>query len=62
LHFPPDWKKYGKSAGYRRNKEMAEVADALVAFWDGKSKGTANMIDLMRKAGKPLKIVYYSNE
>ena len=44
--FPANWSKYGKSAGPIRNKEMAEYADMLIAFWDGKSKGTKNMIDL----------------
>ena len=36
--YPADWDKYGKKAGYMRNVEMAENADALIAFWDGKSK------------------------
>jgi hypothetical protein len=44
--FPADWDKHGKSAGYLRNQQMAEYADMLVAFWDGKSKGTKHMIDL----------------
>lgn len=44
--FPADWNKYGKSAGYIRNKEMADYANCLVAFWNGESKGTENMIDL----------------
>jgi hypothetical protein len=43
--FPADWKTYGKSAGPMRNREMANHADALIAFWDGKSKGTKNMIE-----------------
>lgn len=60
LSYPADWKKYGKSAGIRRNKEMAKVADGLVAFWDGKSRGTANMIEEMQKLHKPFKIVYYN--
>lgn len=52
----PDWDKYGKSAGYRRNEEILEYAsDAdlkmLVAFWDGQSKGTKHMIDIAEKAG-----------
>jgi hypothetical protein len=42
--FPADWNKYGKRAGPLRNLQMAEYADALVAVWDGESKGTANMI------------------
>lgn len=43
--FPADWKRYGNSAGPRRNIEMAEYADALIAFWDGKSTGTKHMIN-----------------
>lgn len=46
--FNADWDKYGKSAGPIRNKEMAKYADTLIAFWDGKSKGTSNMIDLAK--------------
>jgi hypothetical protein len=46
--FPAQWDTYGKSAGYRRNEEMAAYATHLVAFWDGQSKGTQNMIDIAR--------------
>lgn len=60
LSYPADWDKYGKSAGIRRNKQMAEIADVLVAFWDGKSRGTKNMIEQMRRLRKPVKIVYYN--
>lgn len=42
--FPADWDKYGVRAGPIRNQQMAQYADALVAVWDGESKGTANMI------------------
>lgn len=59
LSFPADWDKYGKSAGMRRNKAMAEAADVLVAFWDGKSRGTGNMINTMKKLGKPVRIVAF---
>ena len=59
MSFPAQWDKYGKSAGYRRNEEMGAVADALVAFWDGKSKGTKHMIDYMLKLGKKVKVVRY---
>ncbi|RXP52466.1 DUF2493 domain-containing protein [Lutibacter sp. HS1-25] len=44
--FPADWKRYRKAAGPKRNQQMANYADALIAFWDGKSKGTLNMINL----------------
>lgn len=46
---PADWDRYGKAAGHRRNAEMADEGDALVAFWDGKSRGTAGMIELAKK-------------
>lgn len=49
--FPANWTKFGRSAGHIRNAEMAMYADALVAIWDGVSKGTANMIDLARAKG-----------
>lgn len=49
--FPAEWDKYGKSAGYRRNRDMAVYADALIAVWDGSSKGTKNMIDVARNKG-----------
>lgn len=52
--FPADWSKYGRSAGFRRNEEMAQYADALVAFWDGLSPGTRSMIDLAK--GRGLKV------
>jgi len=42
--FSPDWTRYGKSAGPIRNEQMAEYADALLAIWDGESKGTWDMI------------------
>ena len=44
--FPANWEKYGKAAGYLRNEEMAKHASALIAIWDGESKGTKHMIDL----------------
>lgn len=47
--FPAKWDKYGKSAGYKRNEEMAKYSDMLIAFWDRKSKGTKHMIDLANK-------------
>lgn len=54
--FPADWNKHGKSAGPLRNRQMAEYGDALVAVWDGTSKGTKNMIDEMTKLGKPVHV------
>lgn len=50
--FLADWDRYGKSAGYRRNKLIVEQADYIVAFWDGESKGTKHTIDLALADGK----------
>ena len=47
--FPANWEKYGKSAGYRRNEEMAKYASHLILIWDGKSKGSGHMKDLAIK-------------
>jgi ribonuclease HI len=47
--FPADWLKYGRAAGPIRNRKMAEFADMLICFWDGKSKGTTNMISTANK-------------
>lgn len=49
VRYPADWNKYGRSAGYIRNEEMARNADALIAFWDGSSRGTQHMINLAHK-------------
>jgi hypothetical protein len=60
--FPAEWKKFGKSAGFRRNEQMAEVADGLIAFWDGKSSGTQHMISIAEKKGISTRIIKYLEE
>ena len=54
VRFPAEWETLGKKAGYVRNKEMAKYANKdtvsiLIAFWDGKSRGTKHMINIARK-------------
>lgn len=49
--YPADWERHGRAAGPIRNRKMAENADALIAIWDGKSRGTKNMIETARKLG-----------
>jgi SLOG family YspA-like protein len=51
VRYPADWKNQGKAAGPIRNRLMAENADALCAIWDGKSRGTKNMIEEAKKRG-----------
>src|SRR5437879_5851309 len=49
--FPADWRRYRRGAGARRNQQMAEAGDALVAIWNGLSNGTADMIRRARTRG-----------
>ena len=49
--FPADWSRFGRRAGFLRNRQMAEYADALVLVWDGQSRGSALMLRLAREHG-----------
>ena len=55
--FPANWKRYPLVAGFLRNEDMLSVATHLVAFWDGKSKGTESSINQARRLGKHVEIV-----
>lgn len=63
--FIPDWDGLGKRAGYVRNAEMAKFAveddndGMLIAFWDGKSRGTKHMIDLAKRYGLEVHVVSF---
>lgn len=58
--FPADWdSSYGKKAGVIRNGAMAEFADVLIAFWDGKSKGTRDMINKALQGGLEVHVYRY---
>ena len=54
--YSADWEKYGKSAGPMRNRQMAQVCDYVICFWDGASRGTGSMIDHARKLCKPIRV------
>jgi hypothetical protein len=54
----PDWKKYGKAAGMIRNEFIIRDSDAVIAFWDDKSRGTANAIEWAKKLEKILTVVH----
>lgn len=55
--FPADWDLYGPRAGYLRNVKMANYCDAAIIFWDGKSPGSENMIEILKEKGIPYKVV-----
>ena len=57
IEFLPEYDKYGRSAPLIRNKLIVENCDCLIAFWDGKSRGTKFTLDYAKQLGKPVKIV-----
>lgn len=63
--FPADWNKYGRPAGYIRNKQMHEYISkqehrGVVAFWDGKSRGTAQNFSLARSFNNEIRTILYN--
>ena len=56
--YKAEWDKYGNRAGPLRNSVMAEKGDYFICFWDGKSKGTKNMLELIHSLDKPVRIKY----
>ena len=58
-YFPAKWNIFGKWAGFKRNEEMADYADYLVAFWDKKSRGTQHMINTMQQICKHGTVIVY---
>lgn len=60
LIFKPDWKRYGRSAGFRRNHDIIDNADLVYAFQKDGSRGTQHSIDLARKQGKKVIVKRYT--
>lgn len=58
--FEAEWAKNGKVAGPIRNEEMAKYSNYLIAFWDGKSKGTADMINKAKMYNLDIRIIKYA--
>lgn len=54
--FLPEYEKYGRSAPLKRNMQIIDYADMVLAFWDGKSRGTKFVIDNCKRIGKRVKI------
>jgi len=58
----PNWDKHGRGAGFIRNKEIVETSDEIIAFWDGKSRGTKHTIGLAEDAGKPVHVYKFEDD
>ena len=56
--FLPDYDKYGRGAPLVRNRLIVDYADIVIAFWDGKSRGTKYVIDYCQRVGKMYHVVY----
>lgn len=56
--FIPDWDRFGKGAGFIRNEEMSVYGEALIAVWDGMTRGTAHMIRTMLKKTTFVSVLY----
>ncbi len=54
--FLPDYGRYGRGAPLRRNLQIIDHTDIVLAFWDGSSSGTKHVIDTCRMKNKNLKI------
>lgn len=54
---PADWNQHGKKAGMLRNIQMLEIAHMVVAFWDGRSKGTKHMVDQCKKRNIQIQVI-----
>lgn len=52
--FKPNWYKYGKRAGFKRNEDIIKNCDICIAIWDGKSPGTEHSISLCKAYFKRL--------
>ena len=58
--FLPEYNKYGRCAPLKRNLQIIEYADVVIAFWDGKSKGTKYVIDNCKKKGVQVDVHIFS--
>ncbi len=58
--FVPEYNKYGKGAPLKRNLQIIEYADCVLAFWDGISRGTKYIIDRCKQNNK--KVIVYKIE
>jgi len=55
--FVPNWKMFGRKAGFMRNTLIVDACETVIAFWDGSSNGTRNTVMLARRQGKPVRVI-----
>ena len=59
--FLPEYNRYGRGAPLKRNITIIEHSDLVLAFWDGKSRGTKFVIDKCKEIGVPVKVFLANN-
>lgn len=55
--FFPDYQTYGKVAPLKRNLQIINYSDMVIAFWNGKSRGTKHIIENCKKLNVPVRVV-----
>lgn len=60
--FLPDYRRFGRGAPLKRNLQIIEYADMVIAFWDGQSRGTKYVIDNCKKMNVPVRVVNIAQE
>ena len=58
--FLPDYERYGRAAPIVRNRKIVDYADKIIAFWDGRSRGTLSVIRYAEKIGKPCEVIVFN--
>ena len=62
IEFLPDYHKYGRRAPIVRNDLIIEYADIVLAFWDGKSRGTKYVVETCKKKGREIRVILVSSD
>ncbi len=57
--FKPEYDKFGRAAPLVRNRQIIQHSDLVIAFWDGKSRGTKYTIDYAQSENKPVQIILF---
>ena len=58
----PEYEKYGRGAPLKRNLAISGMADLVIAFWDGKSRGTRFVLENCARLGVPVRLLIHSRD